>query len=53
METVKPPIEELIAAYYAWRMGADIEELAKNLGVYAGPLSRMFNNRKYRDFLES
>lgn len=44
---------ELVAAYRAWKMGADIGELAKNLGVHADILLIMFNRRQYRDFLES
>lgn len=44
---------ELIAAYYAWRMGADIAELAKSLEIHVGTLARMFSLRQYRDFLES
>lgn len=44
---------ELLAAYRAWKMGADIDELAKSLGIHAGTLARMFSLRQYRDFLES
>lgn len=44
---------ELLAAYYAWKMGADIDELAKNLEIHAGTLAQMFNRRRFRDFLES
>lgn len=44
---------ELVAAYYAWKMGADIDELAKNLEIHAGTLAQMFNHRRFRDFLES
>jgi hypothetical protein len=43
----------LRTAYYAWRMGADIAELAKSLEIHVGTLARMFSLRQYRDFLKS
>ena len=46
-------LAELRAAYYAWKMGADVDELAESLEVHADTLAQMFDLKRFRDFLES
>lgn len=40
------PREEVLAAYAAWKMGADVVELAKALNVNAWALEKSFEFRK-------
>lgn len=45
------PRDELLAAYAAWKMGADVVELAKTLDVNDWSLEFSFDIRKRREAL--
>jgi hypothetical protein len=45
------PRDELLAAYAAWKMGADVVELAKTLDVNDWSLDFSFDIRKRREAL--
>jgi hypothetical protein len=47
------PREEVLAAYAAWKMGADVVELAKALNVSDWALEKSFELRKHLESIEA